>query len=164
MPRAMDEFLIRKTRSVLICIEEWLSISQRTVERWLIVIFLATFIKLSMFDFMHTHSIVIDVIMFVWCALVLINLHNYSEDQRAATGKIQRIWFFYASLLATLHMFHLLNNENVAQAVNLYAAEAFFYVIASNVKGERGRRRRMAMAKLRELFGPLWTPEPDLET
>jgi hypothetical protein len=37
----------------------------------------------------------------------------------------------------------------------------FLYVVASNCGGERGRKRKMAWAKLKELFS--WLPEPQPE-
>lgn len=172
----VDVFLLKQMLGLLRWGTEWLSLKRVWMERGMIVGYSACFIGNTVFglhgDIQHRSRNLEFSAMVCCIALYLLicqwmwRRQKLSEAERvrrllSMEGMASRI---YALLLAVL--FSLLElapprrwyDVLVPAGFGFYVA--FEYAISLPEDGERGRKRKLALAKLKEMFGTSWITAP----
>ena len=156
-----DRWFESWVRAVLSWLEEWFGLAQKTVERALIVIYLV----LAFYPVSRNH--IGDVI----CTMTFVTLVMVTQHRRPAAirglhhfARILRVVvivpiLLLMALILTLPMVKARNSPGMGLAQLVYLV--FFYMTDISNHNERGRRRGLALAKLKELFGDVsWLPKP----
>lgn len=163
MLTAFDDWVLRRTDSTLDFLLDWFSISQKFVERVLIGLFALS----GIYDIAATASegrafpTWAIIILYFGMGLVMLSDHNASTSERAVCRTIRRgsrLGWLMVVILAALPPYRL---SDLGYVLSRLAVYAFLYVYVSNCNGKRGRKRKMAWSKLKELF--TWLPEPQPE-
>ena len=161
----IDHFFIRLTEYVLDWLLEWLSITQSVIEKVMIggyavaagMVTTACARKVILIP-----PSVVAVAAFIVLA-VMVNMHLGSGVARKALlhFSVPKIWRLYGVCVTGIDCLppykHVLFCD-FGLPLSIFCFAFFSYVIVSNCTRERGRKRKMAWAKLKELFS--WLPEP----
>lgn len=164
----LDNLLVGWMESFLDFIEEWLYVSQASFERAMIVVFCVG----SLRDLMQErvfHNLFdplwLRVISIVGLLLYMVLLRTASAKERQRErdkGRLYRLLMFSTSAFMLLvFVIPPIEFQFFPVVTQGCSCSAFLYSVVSHTQGERGRKARLALAKLRELFGPLWTPAPE---
>jgi hypothetical protein len=172
---AYDWWCSDRIEAALTWLDEWLSIPQKRVEQSMIVIFcIASFIGpliglLKQFDGHAAIMLLIyeltgfRLVGTVFIAQLMWWMHRRPAamrgiwKRRPSMGRVFfQLFFFFICFCFWLTLPHLVAvEESVVQVVMLL----FYYVADIGSTGQRGRKRKLALAKLKELFGG-WLPNP----
>lgn len=156
-----DLYWLRGVIVLLLWLEEWLGISQTTAERAMIVVYIA----ITNFD--HTRwgdfdqarwgvSLISGIMM--WLMHISAHREPPSVFVCVIRGSLQ-IVLLLAVVLSTLLAPHRWTDVAVISAHLVFMV--FWYSTAFRSNGQRGRRRKLALDKLKALFGDLgWLPAP----
>ena len=168
---AYDGWLRGRTTALLDWLYEWLSISQKVVERTLIGVYIVGSLVLVVASAMLVHSYLIPPILTILelqMVAMLIRYHRQPSTVRTALHRLYgahlvRLFWQILALLALVNaVSHHPTVGNVVYDFSVVVLNTtymtFLYVVASNCDGERGRRRKLAWSKLKELFS--WLPDP----
>lgn len=165
--KAFDAWLIRATEAVLDWLEEWLSVSQKSIEKVLILSAMCAYLRSIIDDLFAVRAMPpfwLEVLFGVMMAIVLLVCHQASQSDRRLRVKrdlwARMLWLWGSACFGAPACYLAPSPETIANLLYSSSVCAFFYVIVANVEGERGYRRRAALRRLREMFGPLWTPQP----
>ena len=162
-----DAWFFHSVEALLKWLDEWLSISQKCAERGMIVLY----VLLTMTPPKWT----LIVIMVKIVSAVMIGILMWSIHRRPASIRkyVQRSHFESKNRLITQGIFGLLIVgilfepphywTDVLMAVAQVVYVVFFYATDITSDGERGRRRKAALAELKKMFGTEWIPKPLLE-
>lgn len=157
-----DKWFEDCVRAVLLWLEEWLDLSQRTVERGMIVAYL-----LLAFMPVHQRDLTYAVAGTAVVSIIMYNLHRRPVALRGLRFKETRAVrvAFMVPIFGTTIALELIpfagTKCEIGKAIAQMVYVVFFYVTDIGNHGERGRRRKLALAKLKELFGDLtWLPKP----
>lgn len=159
---AYDQWCLAKLETFLVWLEEWFSIPQKTVERALIVIYLAIFVLPP-----SNHARSATFICAFCLGYMMWILHQRPQavrflTRRNKTSAILRLsfqfWCGFVVFRCLLSLFHRL--DDITNAILVIDYLIFFYMIDLNSEGTPGRRRKLALAELKKLFGTEWIPEP----
>jgi hypothetical protein len=159
-----DAWFFHRVEGLLKWLDEWLSISQKYAERGMIALYLV----LTLPPAKWTLSLVLVKII---CALSLGTLmwmlhkrpaavRKYTQRSRfEAVNRIILQGVFGVILVAVLFAPpHQWTDVPTALAQVVYVV--FFYATDITSDGERGRRRKAALAELKKMFGTEWIPKP----
>lgn len=164
-----DAWCCERVEALLKGLKEWLSISQKRAEQGMIVLYLA----LSLLGCWSTKPLLmgVDSVTFGGIAYLMYTImHGAPRATRifarySISGTIFRlllqafIWCIVAlNLLLALH-----HPNNFATTVAQVVYLLFFYATDIHSGGESGRRRKLALAELKKMFGTEWIPKPVLE-
>jgi hypothetical protein len=162
-----DGWVRGKVKSCLDWLYEWLSISQKAVERSLIFIYALASAILIMSAARHEINIPIWMQSLI-SLLMIFFLWDWHTDPSTVrsikhTHSYHAIFRVLWQFMALTSLFPPYKGKLIDIGFPLadIAFTLFLYVVASNCGGERGRKRKMAWAKLKELFS--WLPEPQPE-
>jgi hypothetical protein len=161
---AGDTWFNDRVEGMLVWLEEWLSISQKWAERGTMVLYL-------MMIFMPPHWSLIwigaKIALVLFLATMMWALHRkpaaarrlmYRDPLfgpvRGAVG-IFLLLIGISCFVSTPHQFNA-KAVGIAQMVYL----VFFYMTDISSDGQPGRRRKLALAELKKLFGTEWLPKP----
>lgn len=161
---AYDAWFAGRVETLLVWLEEWLSISQKVAERGMIALYL---VLIQVPPVRASWFLGFRIAFGMWVAFVMGWQHRRPAAMRGsakhypsmgasrAVMQIVLLWLAGVLFLAPPHRVYDIA-VGAAQIVYL----VFFYMtdIASN--GERGRRRKLALAELKKLFGTEWLPKP----
>lgn len=156
-----------RVKALLLWLEEWFSISQKRVEEGMIVLYLA----LEMAGARWTLSMLgINIATWLFAGGTMIWLHRKPDARRGGAKcylelrllriSFQVIVFFLAGILFFLPP-HRASDIGLGVAQIVYLV--FFYMTDISSNGTPGRRRKLALAELKKLFGAAWIPKPALE-
>jgi len=157
-----DRWCEDRVAGFLLFLEEWLSISQKSVERGMILIYMA----LLLVAMLRTLS-GLDI-----CAVFFVGSSMWILHRRpsALRGRQKTAIFFpcfrvgLQFLIGTLSFIDIVAAPHFSGDTETAAAQIvyliFFYMIDIRSGGERGRRRKLAWAKIKALFGTEWIPKP----
>jgi hypothetical protein len=166
-----DAFCYRCVEALLKWLDEWLSISQKRAEQGMIVLYVvlgiivpggryATFLQMA-----GTICEKIPIVAFVACMMWLLHrrpavIRRISYGSRAtAIGRfIVQMMMLLAAFIVIFFSPHRWTDGAVAFSQVEYIV--FFYAVDITSDGERGRRRRLALAELKKMFGTEWIPKP----
>jgi hypothetical protein len=154
-------------KPVLRWLYEWLSISQKTVELSLICVYVVS--SVGMVSYAMQTDVKVPIAVWVICQIlmvrIMISYHRDSDQNRAAkhlNGFACILRFFWVVITAIVAMPPYGYGLHRLSAVSMTVGDAgfmiFLFVVATNCGGERGRKRKLALAKLKELFS--WLPDP----
>jgi len=162
-----DAWFFHSVEGLLKWLDEWLSISQKHAEQSMIALYLI----LTMIPPKWTLSVVLVKIAEAFCISPLMWLmhirpaaiRRYTQGSRfqavnrlilqGVFGVIAAVVFFMSP--------HQWTDAPMAVAQVVYVV--FFYATDITSDGERGRRRKAALAELKKMFGTEWIPKPLLE-
>lgn len=162
---AYDRWCEGRVRAFLLLLEEWLSISQKYAERGMIVLYVTLLAGPS-----HPTELSFPV----WLSVALLAapsmwfLHRRPDAMRECGKFLRKIHAcfrvglqFFSGAIA---IFELTTWAHTQRDIPAAAAQVtylvFYYMIDIASKGKPGRRRKLAWAKLKELFGTEWIPKP----
>lgn len=161
---AYDAWFEGRVEALLVWLEEWLSISQERVEQGIIVLYLALLIAaggrtLKLLP-LRIGSYIMMLVIMIW-------LHRKPAASRGATKRysdlclirvlVQIFLLSFAGIFFFAPPHRVEDIENgLAQIIYL----VFFYMIDIGSTGKLGRRRKLALAELKKLFGAAWIPKP----
>jgi hypothetical protein len=161
--RAYDDVIFKVVETILRWCHDWLSLEQRRIERS--VIFLWLYVAISA-DIIGRFWIGLLIEPFIAFSMLTIAPRSDSERMRRRKDSgwlmirlaIQFLFVFYIT-------FDLLSPTKISMIEMLRHVNAFLYAflmysIAIGIDGERGSKRKLALAKLKELFGAEWIPRP----
>jgi hypothetical protein len=158
--RTVDEWILRGTEKVLEFFSDWLSLSQRTIERALIFgnvagIIAVQFLKPQTFA---TIMVLLFVTAPMWAR------HRAPQALRSAmraTEITRRLAWVTITMCLSAPTAIVFRDAISWLMLGAYAAVVCFnYVFVCNVDGERGRKRRLALDEVKKMFGVGWIPEP----
>jgi len=167
---AYDRWCEGRVKALLRWLEEWLSISQKQAERGMIVIYLC-------FYLLPDNEQSLNHGQFLWvkiCFAAFVGMMMWWMHRRPAALRGRTTLFRETSLLRVLlqvvfgliilfdffgpfhHSPHNISVLQIDYVIFLYACDI-------HSGGERGRRRKLALAELKKMFGTEWMPKPALE-
>lgn len=159
-----DAWFADRVEALLKWLEEWLSISQKWAERATLALYVVLIIVPEKLDL---YEIGAKVFLAFWLAFINWHLHRRPESMRNSTQRNP----MYRAVRAVLGLFliflaaalygmprHLLVDFTSGTAQLVYLV--FFYMTDITSNGERGRKRKLALAELKKLFGTEWIPKP----
>jgi hypothetical protein len=164
----IDEFLCHMAESVVVFLEEWLSVSQRQIE-WSLI---GAYICIGAFGNYHGR-------FYVFMLTIHLAANTIAGYCMALTGRLRQTTLFYHRYEVSSRLVRMATTSAMALIIplqfirpihwgidiaNATAAAvfiAFFFVIAVVRTGRRGRRRKLALAKLKSLFGGIQIPQPE---
>jgi hypothetical protein len=162
-----DAWFFHSVEGLLKWLDEWLSISQKYAERGMI----ALYIVLTVIPPKWTLSVVLVKIAAAFCISPLMWLmhirpaaiRRYTQGSRfQAVNRLILQGVF--GVMAAAVLFALPHQwTDVPTAVAQVVYVVFFYATDITSEGERGRRRKAALAELKKMFGTEWIPKPLLE-
>jgi hypothetical protein len=166
---AYDEWCYKRLEAILLWMEEWFSISQSAVEQFLILLYVILELAGSIYDvhsFLH-HRYGLTAAVALSMGTMMYFLHRRPPAFRQISR--QNIVSFYMrvflqvfvvefSILNALLPLHQLGTY--LTSLQYYVWTVFFYIMDISSNGTPGRRRKLALAKLKELFGTSWVPKP----
>lgn len=160
--RRFDDWVLDNTQIVLGWVDDWLALSQRRVERILVVLYIVTRVafEIACFSDISHAPLWIEVsisILMVWAVLARFRL---PQAVRVAYRVTEMPWRMVWWALIVMGCIQIFSDKlpGVLLTVNECIFAAILYVTVSCVGGERGRKAKMAWSKLKELFS--WLPEP----
>lgn len=162
--RTYDQWCYECTELLLIWLKEWFSLSQKTVERSMIVlyVFFADAINIIIFPahwyIYLTYGICIVPLMWI--------LHLRPEAMRkglkthyfSVTGRIviQFIFVLLSMMFLTIKPYKITIVFPILANI-IYIV--FYYMVDISSGGNPGRRCKLAWAELKKLFGTEWIPK-----
>ena len=160
---AYDQWCEGRVRALLLFLEEWLSISQKYAERGMIALYVTL-----VANPWSSSTVSLPPRAFLACMLgyFMWTIHRRPEAVREISRWIPRYKAAYRIILQICLGFFAIvavvppppSASNIAVAQIVYVVFIYMTDITSN--GERGRRRKLSWAKIKELFGTVWIPKP----
>jgi len=159
-----DQWIFHLLEALLLWLEEWFSISQKRAEQGMILLYVLLYMPSPFWNFIVIPAKFLcagSVGYFMW------TLHrrpdfvrkSSREDQTMVVIRIVlQISFGSIAGFILYQVPHRWTDLPQALAQLLYAA--FFYVTNITSDGKPGRRRKMALAELKKMFGLEWIPKP----
>jgi hypothetical protein len=162
-----DAWFFHSVEGLLKWLDEWLSISQEYAERGMIALYVVLTLLPSkwMLSFVLAKTIcALSIGTLMWM------LHKRSAavrkyTQRSRFEAVNRIILqgVFGVMAATVLFVPPHQWTDVPTAVAQVVYVVFFYATDITSDGERGRRRKAALAELKKMFGTEWIPKPLLE-
>lgn len=162
---AYDDWIYRRVEATLLWLEEWLSVSQKTVERTLLVVYLGLYLMAVHYRYRFPASIhacfALTISYFMW------NVHRVPTATRRGIlmppgyKRMRVLMQAFSVFIGTLFIAsgpHDYTNYMWGTAQVFFML--FWYVCSVGSNGERGRRRKLAWAELKKMFGTEWIPKP----
>jgi hypothetical protein len=160
MLNSVDEWLLGATEKVLEFCADWLSLSQRHIERALIICNAAAVMAVQVID---PHTTLTIITLVVITAPMLLR-HRAPQAVRTAlrvSEKRSRLVWIALTMLVNVPMALSFRDALTLWQAVLYATFTWFhYVIACSSDGQRGKKRRLALDQVKRLFGTGWIPQP----
>jgi hypothetical protein len=164
---AYDNWCIDHLEALLRWLEEWLSISQKRTEQGMILLYIALTMAQTKTSIA---SAAVSAIGAGAIGMVMWYLHR----RPAAVRGIQKGWWPNALVRVLIQMLFALFITSIlvrpphhwgdwANAAAQLDYLIYFYVTDINSGGQRGRKRKLAWAELKKLFGTEWMPKPASE-
>lgn len=161
---AYDSWALAKVKVVLDWLYEWLSISQKVVERVCIVGY-ATGNGLEIVGIVkHEVHLPLGFEIFMACMITAWMWHFHcipSSDRtffNTSGGMVARMLWHVFVLLSCISFCESKTIFSTGHIMEDASYVSMLYLFAVNSDGERGRKRKLALSKLKELFS--WLPEP----
>lgn len=160
-----DLRLVIAAKTLVGWLVEWFSVQQNWIEKGLIVV--SAIILLVHITFSapaHPFTYLFGPLIGLVICFAQIRIHRLSGEQRfirlvrregVSTRLLMQAWALFIALTPP----HIWKTDIPVLAWYL-AMLSFEYVAAFSSEGIRGRKRKEAMAKLREGLGPVLTPQP----
>lgn len=162
---AYDRWCEGRVKALLLFLEEWLSIGQKLAERGMIVLYLVSIYGAPING---KNGLTVRICgMFtigslMWCLHripeALRECGNFMSKRRAVFRCCLQIVIADA-IAFDLGVWMRTGHSGGAIAGQIVYA-IFYYMVGIVSKGDRGRRRKLSWAKLKELFGTEWIPRP----
>ena len=160
----VDVRTLYAAQCVLVWLVEWLSVSQRKLERVVIFSYLITepvYLRMKPASSMWF----VVLVEIIWGAL-LFGWHRHTDKERwqrllAADGSGLRVFYLACWLLLLASLYPARHEAWVfveAFASGLRLAALYFTSLPES--GQPGRRRRLALDKVKAMFGTSWMPQP----
>jgi hypothetical protein len=154
---AYDRWCTARVEAWLRWIEAWFSISQLETERALLVLYLIAAVVGPQWELRMPGSILIVATLY-W-------LHRRPTAKRQVFRHYQPIGFHVVrALLQASWIFLALNDLRVQRPTgalsDIYYLILFYAVYIPLDEDRRGRRRKLALAELKKLFGTEWIAKP----
>jgi len=167
-----DHWCLGNTRATLLWIEEWLSLSQRRIEYMMILFYGFTAgisVVVSAIRPYGSSLVGMSIFMFaliVWSMFRMSNVpdvvrkHRSNDDISLIRLALQIL--MWGAVVWEVVVFHRTHAPivDLAEPARNVDYVLFVYSISVSTKGEKGRRRKLALEKLKELFGTDWMPKP----
>jgi hypothetical protein len=159
--RRYDAFMLGQVERLVTWCEEWLSISQRRLESACIVAYGVVFTARTIAA--HAWP---GLLLVIWVTSILWAVHRLPQATRTARAHPGRDLFIhiFADALIGLRIVSMLLVFSYSDVSGLLEGALLSLIvrmldIASN--GDVGRKRKLSLAKLKELFGAGWmVPQP----
>ena len=161
---AYDLWCIGRVAALLRWLEEWLSISQKWAERGLIALYMLLIITTP-----ASGQVLVAIKIFValWVGTGIWTLHRrpaalrerWRRDKVLALARVF-IQVFIGSITVVILFLPRYQPGNCFLGAAQIVYLVFFYMTGIHFGGERGRRRKLAWAELKKLFGTEWMPRP----
>lgn len=171
--KRLDAWLIGLMEKFLDLLEDWLAVPQKQFERFVLVVYAASAIEHLFYRSAGIPTagpftpLWLDVALTIGMVLNMLGHHKSPAAMRRLHRQAMW-WFRLLGMLALISSTTLMtiiggriSPRDVLEMVEIIAIVSFFYAIVANCGQDGGRRKRVPFAKLRELFGTLWTPAPE---
>lgn len=159
---AYDRWCEGRVRALLLFLEELFSISQKHAERGMIAFYL---VLVASPPYRTKMSFPIQMCGACLVASLMWVQHRRPEALRERARLDPTVYacarIIIQFLFGSLFVFDLVSPDRaIAAAASQAVYLIFYYMIDITSNGERGRRRKLAWAKIKELFGTEWMPKP----
>lgn len=155
-----------RVRALLVWLEEWFSISQKQVEEGMIALYLVLYMASWQWKLPYLAA---EIAVNIFVGLTMVWLHRKPAATRGGVRRypelgalrilIQVIVLLFAGILLFIPPFRV---TDIFLAVAQIVYLVFFYMTDISSQGQSGRRRKLALAELKKLFGTAWIPKPAL--
>jgi cellulose synthase/poly-beta-1,6-N-acetylglucosamine synthase-like glycosyltransferase len=164
MLKTIDTAIIETIENMLRLANDWLSITQRMIERAVIRVCLLLILSVWLCSIPITWKVVYTLGALLVVA-EMFREHRLPRSSRAVKRRTQRFYRFYllvitfivVPLLMLLPPYSWL--DCAAFGLNLLEA-LFYFVLVAVVDGEPGRARKLSIQELTRIFGVEWVPQP----
>ena len=162
---AYDVWCMSRVESLLLWLEEWLSITQKQAERGMIIVYFISFYICPPSD--NLGSISAQIVAGGAISMLMWNLHRRPAATRY--GKKPIIYLSWVRIIFQAITFFLIWMWAIEKPVNFLHLRysfvqivymIFYYAVDIHIDGKPGRRRKLALAELKKLFGECWIPKP----
>lgn len=161
----IDVFLLNRTIGIRTFCEDWFGWSSRSMERGLIVVYAVTGQNLLL----HPHPSRVETSL-AWLAsafVIFVSAMMWREQKEPEAKRWVRLMApgmtplrVSCAGLAVVCVADAIATHDLIGDMPMVAYAAFQYMLAiPSGGGRRGRKRKLALAKLREMFGS-WLPAP----
>lgn len=156
-----------RVKALLTWLQEWFSISQKHIEEGMIVLYMGLLMPSWKWKLPW---LCVNIFIALFVGSTMIWLHRKPETSRGTAKyypelRVLRVMFqAICLLLCSVFLLappHRITDRYCAIAQIVYLV--FFYMTDINSNGKPGRRRKLALAELKKLFGAAWIPKPALE-
>jgi hypothetical protein len=164
-----DQWIFHRLEVLLLWLEEWFSISQKRAEQSMIVLYLllnipSLYIPSPILSFILIPFKIICVGS-VGCVMWILHQRPDFVRKSAREGQFDAVLRIVVQILfGTIAGFTLFlvphRWADLSQALAQLLYAVFFYVTNITSNGKPGRRRKMALADLKKMFGFEWIPKP----
>ena len=155
---AYDRWCDRVIAVALLWLEEWLSIKQKAVERFIMGLY--TCILLSPSSWRVRIS---NIALAAFMLGLMWSFHRRPAAERGVARRIDMLALWRALLQLTTLVGSVIEACLLPYNMTLVLLPlwiVFIYVTDISNHGHPGRRRKLALAELKKLFGTEWMPKP----
>jgi hypothetical protein len=158
---AYDAWFAGRVESLLKWLDAWLSISQRSAERAMIVIYAAFMLRSSGGDvkvigFAALGAFLVGYLMWILHRRPAAMRNSYKRNR--SFGWVRATAQLFLFLLAAWPFSGWTETAWSATRQALYVV--FWYSTDISFDGDRGRKRKLALAELKRMFGAEWIAKP----
>ena len=165
MAEVIDLWFVTKLEQVLQWLLDWFGITQSQIEKATIAVGTIGFFLANM-DWWLTSKLLawhIFIVCVVCYGLWLLHRLTASRRQHELVSSYRRVFRLSYVALTSFLLLPLLANKDLATLglwIACYSFSFMLYLICCNVSGEKGKKAKLSLAKLKELFGDLeWLPQ-----
>jgi hypothetical protein len=161
----LDKWIEGSITTVLVWLEEWLSISQKYVERFLILLYLGLLLTPW-----SPHLLAIGIELFAALIMGTIMWHLHRKPKawrglmrlRPGARQLRAVFAIICVLYSAVEI--VLPRQRTVDSVESGLLQiiyiVFIYCTDIANQGERGRKRKLAWDEIKKLFGTEWVPKP----
>jgi hypothetical protein len=163
---AYDDWVFRRVEAMLLWLEEWCSISQKAAERAMIVGYVFLFLSMASVQ----HALMVALVQYPFALIITYFMWSIHRTPAAARwgphapDGLKRLRVLMQVFLLSLGALSIALQPRHISSYADFLRQAdyvlFYYSCQIGSNGERGRRRKLALAELKKMFGTAWIPKP----
>lgn len=158
---AYDKWCLSTLEAILTWFNEWLSVSQRVVEKALIILYVfAPIVNVPRPSAFISISFCGLIGVMLWIQALEPEAVREARAHAPGVGVLRVCMQVFAICVMSMPPHGI--KVDIGVGLQMCSYVLFQYSVSIGNTGERGRHRALSMAKLKELFGTEWMPQPEM--
>lgn len=158
--KAYDQWCLDTLEAILTWLNEWLSISQRTVEKILIAIYVCSPLTQPSRTRILSFALCALIGVLLWMQMILPEAVRATRNLMPGMRSVRLCAQAFGILVIVTPPYT--PRLVIPAAMQIVAWVVFQYSTCITNTGHRGRKRALSLAKLKALFGTEWMPQPEM--